>query len=38
MEVEKEIKVNGLTFVPYLTRDKIAEQVKRVASEIKNDL
>ena len=38
MEVEKEIKVNGLTFVPYLTRDKIAEQVKRVATEIKNDL
>ena len=38
MDVEKEIKVNGLSFVPYLTRDKIAEQVKRVASEIKRDL
>ncbi len=38
MEIEKEIKVNGLSFVPYLTRDKIAEQVKRVASEIRRDL
>lgn len=35
---EKQITVNGLTFVPYLTRDKIAEQVKRVASEIREDL
>lgn len=38
MEVEKEVKVNGLSFVPYLTRDKIAEQVKRVAAEIREDL
>ena len=38
MDVEKEIKVNGLSFVPYLTRDKIAEQVKRVAAEIREDL
>lgn len=38
MEEEKQVTVNGLTFVPYLTRDMIAEQVKRVASEIRNDL
>ncbi len=38
MEIDKQVTVNGLTFVPYLTRDKIAEQVKRVANEIRNDL
>ncbi len=38
MEIDKQVTVNGLTFVPYLTRDKIAEQIKRVASEIRNDL
>lgn len=31
------VSVNGLTFIPYLTRDMIAEQVKRVADEIKRD-
>lgn len=38
MEIQDQISVNGLAFVPYLTRDKIAEQVKRVADEIRNDL
>lgn len=36
--MENQIKVDGLTFVPYLTSDRIAEQVKRVASEIRRDL
>lgn len=36
--MENKIKVNGLTFVPYLTSDRIAEQVKRVAGEIRHDL
>ena len=36
--MEKQVKVNGLTFVPYLTAERIAEQVKRVASELRNDL
>ena len=36
--MENRIKVNGLTFVPYLTADRIAEQVKRVAGEIRKDL
>ena len=30
--------VDGLTFVPYITRDKIAQEVKRVAEELRNDL
>lgn len=38
MEIKDQISVNGLAFVPYLTRDKIAEQVKRVADEIRSDL
>ena len=38
LTMEKEINVDGLTFVPYLTSDRIAEQVKRVANEIRNDL
>lgn len=38
MEIKDQINVNGLVFVPYLTREKIAEQVKRVADEIKRDL
>lgn len=37
-DMEDRIKVNGLTFVPYITRDRIAEQVKRVATEIRHDL
>lgn len=36
--MENKITVDGLTFVPYITRDMIAEQVKRVASEIREDL
>lgn len=36
--MENKVKVNGLTFVPYLTRDKILTEVKRVASEIRTDL
>ncbi len=36
--MENKIKVNGLTFVPYLTADRIAEEVKRVASEMRRDL
>lgn len=38
LTMEKEINVDGLTFVPYLTSDRIAEQVERVANEIRNDL
>lgn len=36
--MENKVRVNGLTFVPYLTRERIAEQVKRVAEEIRKDL
>ncbi len=36
--MEKEVTVDGLTFVPYLTRERIATEVKRVAEEIRNDL
>lgn len=36
--MEKQITVDGLTFVPYITSEQIARQVKRVASEIRNDL
>ena len=36
--MEKQITVDGLTFVPYITSEKIAEQVKRVAMEIRSDL
>lgn len=31
------VTYNGLTFEPYLTRDEIARQVKRVAEEIRRD-
>ena len=33
----EEVTYNGLTFVPYIKRDAIAEQVQRVAAEIKRD-
>lgn len=33
----ESITIKGLTFVPYLTRDRIAEQVERVAGEICRD-
>lgn len=36
--MDNKLTVDGLTFVPYLTRDQIAEQVKRVADELRNDL
>lgn len=35
--MENKITVNGLVFKPYLTRDKIQEQVKRVAAEVHRD-
>ncbi|KAL4491865.1 hypothetical protein ABPG72_006120 [Tetrahymena utriculariae] len=34
---EKEISHKGLTFVPYIQREKIAQEVKRVAQEISQD-
>lgn len=37
MQTEKQIIVDGLTFVPYLTAEEISQQVKRVASEIARD-
>ena len=37
MQKEKQVIVDGLTFVPYLTREQIAEQVERVATEIAKD-
>lgn len=37
MQKEEQIIVDGLTFVPYLDREQIAEQVRRVASEISRD-
>lgn len=36
--MDNKIKVNGLTFVPYILRDHIAAEVKRVASELRKDL
>ena len=33
----EEITINGLTFVPYISREEIAKQVERVAAEIKRD-
>lgn len=36
--MEDKVIVDGLTFVPYLTRDEIQTQVKRVAAEIRRDL
>lgn len=35
--ITMDVTVKGLTFEPYLTRDEIAKQVKRVAAEIKRD-
>ena len=37
MQTEKQVIVDGLTFVPYITSEEIAAQVKRVASEIAKD-
>ncbi len=36
--MENKIKVDGLTFVPYIRREEIAKEVKRIASEIRRDL
>lgn len=36
--MEDKVIVDGLTFVPYLRRDEILDQVKRVASEIREDM
>lgn len=32
-----DITINGLTFEPYISREKIAEEIRRVANEIKHD-
>lgn len=37
-QMENKIIVDGLTFVPYLTKEEIQKQVKRVAEEIRKDL
>lgn len=36
--MEKELTVDGLVFKPYITRDQISREVKRVADEIRADL
>ena len=36
--MDEKVTVDGLTFVPYITRDEIAAQVKRVADELRNDI
>ena len=36
--MDNKIIVDGLTFVPYITRDEIATQVTRVANELREDL
>ena len=36
--MENQITVDGLTFVPFITQDKIQDQVKRVAGEIRADM
>lgn len=36
--MDDKITVDGLTFVPYLSRQEIDREVKRVASELRNDL
>lgn len=36
--MDNKVTVDGLTFVPYITRDQISEQVKRVADELRVDL
>ncbi len=36
--MENQITVDGLTFVPYLTREEISKQVKRVADEVRRDV
>jgi hypoxanthine phosphoribosyltransferase len=36
--MDDKLTVDGLTFVPYLTQDKIETEVKRVAAELREDL
>lgn len=36
--MDDKVTVDGLTFVPYLTRDQIEKEVKRVAAELRADL
>lgn len=36
--MENKITVDGLTFVPYITREEIEKQVKRIAEELRHDL
>lgn len=36
--MENKVKVDGLTFVPYIHQDEIRKQVARVASELRRDL
>lgn len=36
--MDNKVTVNGLTFVPYLRKEEIRKQVKRVATELRNDL
>ncbi|MBD5206774.1 MAG: hypoxanthine phosphoribosyltransferase [Bacteroidales bacterium] len=36
--MKESITINGLTFEPYIRREQIAEQVNRLADEIRNDL
>lgn len=36
--MNQDICINGLTFEPYLTKETIAKEVRRVAGEIKRDL
>lgn len=36
--MEEKVIVDGLTFVPYLKREEIHQQVKRIASELHRDL
>lgn len=36
--MEDKVIVDGLTFVPYLKRDEIQKQVKRIAAELHKDL
>lgn len=36
--MDNKVTVDGLTFVPYITRNQIDRQVKRIASELREDL
>lgn len=35
--MSEKLIVNGLTFIPYLRREEISEQIRRVATEIRQD-